>query len=170
MRKLDAFLLKGLHRVSNWTYTHLNIDNYTIATLILIVSVGVSIFAGIEAHRLALQDTNPEIARFRDSSAIMGVALTVMIAFFMITGRRYVGEIFTRGYDLGKRDRLLWAASAFLRWSVILLFFISLPIQSRWYGMLDMTLIGLAGWFLACGPPDMELRMKKAFRNFEIPQ
>lgn len=161
MKGFDRFFLNVPYRLSNWTYKMIGLDNYMIATLILIASMGVSIWLGIGAHNLALKETNPEIARFRDTSALIGVAFSVTIAMLVLFTRRYIAETLTKRRDLDKKDRLAWGVSVFLRWLGIFLFVVSQPFQMHWYGMLDITLICIGGWFLACDPPDMNLRMNR---------
>jgi hypothetical protein len=67
-------------------------------------------------------------------------------------------------YDLGKTKWLHEAYAIFVRWFFIIIYFLSIPI-GHWWGMLDMFILGLGLMFLSCPPPDMEERMKKAFKD-----
>ena len=162
---MDDTILKILQRMSNWTYKHFGVDNFMIATLVLISSIPISIMLGIGAHNLAKTESNPEIAKSREMSAIMGVVLSITITTYMIFFRKYLSKILTRKRDLGQRDSFIWKSTMFLRWAIILLFFFTIPLQLHWYGMADTLLIAIAGWFMACNPPDMELRMKKEWNE-----
>jgi len=165
MRKIDKAVLNFLHKITNWTYKKLSLNNYGLATIFSVMAAAASVFIASMAIQLASTDKNPRVAQMRTSASLFAGLFFIGLAFATLYFQKGIAEFLSRKYDLDNTKAIFGGLAIFFRWYFIVMYPVSILLGNKWWGMLDTLLLGIALMFLSCEPPKMEVRMAKIFRE-----
>lgn len=164
MRTIDHFVLRGMHKLCNFTYKKFGIDNYVVGVAFFLLALCASVKIYMVAQRMADADVLPEVALFRIQSAQFAACFFGLLAVFFLAVSKTLRYYLQMAHDTNTAETQPMIIVA-LNWAPVAMYLHNVALaaigHSTYWNMLDCGLIGVGIMFLRSKPPLMEERMKK---------
>lgn len=168
LKRLDAFVLRLLHRISDTTYRRFGIDNYAIGVALFALALAASIGIYLLAAEMAKHDPTPKVAEMRMKSAIFACFFFGLLSVTAIVVRKQLRHFLQMAYDTEAVTSIQPLFARLIRWIFIAMYASNLLIASfggsTWWSNFDAFLLGLGLMFLSAEPPSMDERMRKTLQ------